>query len=464
MIQRTLKEIQEMVGGTGLEQEALEWVIKGVSTDTRTLQAHNLYIPIIGEKFNGHHFLEQAIAHGATAALWCEREEKPNVNIPLISVPDTLLALQQLAKAYRQQLKTKVIGITGSNGKTSTKDILASLLGTRYRTQKTKGNLNNHLGVPLTLLELREDTEMAVIEMGMSGPGEIELLSLLAKPDIAIITNIGEAHLDYLKTKENILKAKLEILAGLQEDGLVVLNNDDPYLQQAAKSLTKVRLVGFGMEATNQTYPVSFSQERGGIAFRINERECPKLFLPLLGQHQMVNALGAIRVAQEFGVTLKEIQQGLVQIEATGMRNELIQADRFTIINDAYKSNPTSLKAALDLLYSLEGYRAKLVIMGDMNGMGTEEIKMHEEIGQLLKPEHIDYLFTIGLLAQHTARIASQRFPLGSVIACHDKRELLNSVFRIIPEQSVILIKGSRENELEHVVEQLQQVRLEQIG
>lgn len=471
MIQRTLGQIQEMVGGSGLPPEAAAHLICGVSIDTRTLEPQNLYIPIRGERFNGHAFLERAIAGGAKAALWSRDEEIPNVSIPLIFVPDTLLALQQLAQAYRQQLKTKVIGITGSNGKTSTKDILTSLLATTYRTQKTKGNLNNHLGVPLTLLHIAEDTELAVIEMGMSGLGEIKLLSTIAAPDMAVITNIGETHLDFLQTKENILQAKLEILAGLRQGGLLVYNHDDPFLYDGVpkevagmsvsnKAGQNIRLVAFGLSTSSQLYPISFNTTNSGSYFRLSDPASPELFLPLLGRHQLMNALGAITIALDCGVSYKAIQEGLNSIEESGMRNEVIQGESFTIINDAYKSNPTSLRAALSVLYSLSGYNSKVIILGDMNGMGHDEIRMHEQIGEVLDPQNVDFVFTYGPLAQHIAKAAKSAFPKNTVFACLDKTDLFRKVLSVLDEGALVLIKGSRENQLETLVEQLQKVQV----
>ncbi|KLR74949.1 UDP-N-acetylmuramoyl-tripeptide--D-alanyl-D-alanine ligase, partial [Geobacillus sp. T6] len=214
MIKRTVRQIAEMADGQCLKPEWENIVVSGVSTDTRTIQAGNLYIPLRGATFNGHDFVQEAAQKGAAAVLWAEREGTPPEGVPVVVVDDTLLALQRLAARYREQLGLKVIGVTGSNGKTTTKDMIAALLSTRYRVQKTEGNLNNHIGVPLTLLSLEEDTEMAVVEMGMSGFGEIERLTMIARPDAAVITNIGEAHLQELGSREGIAKAKLEILAG----------------------------------------------------------------------------------------------------------------------------------------------------------------------------------------------------------------------------------------------------------
>ncbi|MCG4585231.1 UDP-N-acetylmuramoyl-tripeptide--D-alanyl-D-alanine ligase, partial [Anaerosalibacter bizertensis] len=213
MIRRNLKEIEQMIKNSKLNKEYEDIIINGVSTDSRNICPGQLFVPIKGDKFNGHNFILDAIKGGATAALWNKNEPIPtDINIPLILVEDTLTAIQDLARSYASQLGMKIVGITGSNGKTSTKDLLAGILSTKYKTGKTMGNLNNHLGVPLTILSFEEDIEIAVIEMGISEFGEADLLSSIANPDVAIITNIGEAHLETLYTRENIAKAKLEII------------------------------------------------------------------------------------------------------------------------------------------------------------------------------------------------------------------------------------------------------------
>lgn len=456
MIQRTLREVETMVEGYGLKKENADISIKGVCIDSRQIEAGQLFVPIIGERFNGHKFVKEAIKRGAVAAIWNKNEPIPNIEIPIILVDDTLTAIQQLAKSYRQQLNVEIIGITGSNGKTSTKDILASLLQTQYRTHKTFGNLNNHLGVPLTILELEENTEMGVIEMGMSNTGEIELLTSIASPDAAVITNIGEAHLEELKTKENIVKAKLEILKGLKSNGLFVYFGDDPLLDGKVKSIDiDYRKITFGHNFSNTYQPVIESVEENGILFRLKMHDCSSFFLPMLGKHQMYNATAAIAVARYFGISFENIQKGLLKVEATGMRNELIHTGRCTILNDSYKSNPTSVLAALDTLYSIKNYSQKIVILGDMNGLGAEEIKMHEEIGVNIDATEIDYLFTLGPLAGYIARAARTRFQENRVFSCTSKAQLIRKLKKIIKDQCIILVKGSRELRLEEIVDEL---------
>lgn len=456
MIKRSVKEIAWMAGGSILGEKGLERVLHGVSTDTRSIEQDQLYIPLQGERFDGHDFIDKAIARGAGAALWSCHKPIPQVDIPLILVEDTLTAMQELAKAYRSQLRTTVIGITGSNGKTSTKDILAGILGTKFKTQKTYGNFNNQIGVPLTLLGLAEDTEMAVVEMGMFRLGEIRLLTTLAAPDVAIITNIGEAHMEWMKTKENVVQAKLEILEGLKENGLFIHFGDDPLLQKGIEEryISNKRLT-FGQAAHNQYRPLLQSIGAGGITFQLDLPGTPSFCLAMLGKHQMMNATAAIAAAQSLGMSLAEIRLGLRQVEATGMRNELIVCKGYTILNDAYKSNPPSLRAALETLYDLKGYSQKIAVLGDMTGLGEEAPKMHREIGKELDSTQLDYIFTLGQLAQNLAEGATGGFAPEQIVSLNSKEELIAGLRKVTKENAILLIKGSREMQLEDVVEQL---------
>lgn len=464
MITRTLKQIANMMGAEWHNENGSNPLIQGVSIDTRTLQPGNLFVPIVGDRMDGHEFVQKALEKGAAGVIWEKRKANPPLNGPVVFVEDSLVALQQLAKAYRSELPVRVIGITGSNGKTSTKDILAAILGTSFKTQKTFGNLNNHLGVPLTLLSLEEDTEMAVVEMGMSALGEIQLLSSIAKPDAAILTNASEVHLADLKSRDYIVQAKLEIVCGLREDGVLVYNGDNPRLTQPLSRLKGAyERLSFGDHPANDVYPIHYVMDDTGVDFMISDRECPRLRIPLLGKHQMINALGALSVARYFGVSFDRIAKGLMQIEATGMRNERIEvADGYTLINDAYKSNPSSLQAALDTLYEMDEEKQKIAILGDMVELGEESPKLHQSIGERLDADRLAHLYTLGSMAKLIAEAAvAAGFPEERITVCNDKKQLLQVLQRDRLAgrlaHSNILVKGSRALQLEEVVKQLQQ-------
>jgi len=457
MIKRTLQEIQQMTEGNGLIEAYSRMVISGVSTDTRTISNGNLYIPLKGERFNGHAFVKEAFAKGAVAALWAQDEPNPPEDVPLIFVDDTLVALQRLASRYRDQLAVKVIGITGSNGKTTTKDMAAAILATQYKVQKTEGNLNNHIGLPLTLLRLDENTEVAVVEMGMSNFGEIEFLSKLAKPDAAVITNIGESHLQELGSRDGIAQAKLEIVSGLKENGIFVYNGYEPLLTNRvpAMKLTQTMLT-FGSGDYNNYFPLSVSMKANGTTFVVNEAPDVSLFIPILGRHHVYNALAAIAIARFFGVSWENIQAGFASLQVTKMRMEVVKGKGgLTIINDAYNASPTSMKAALQLLSELTGYRKKIAVLGDMLELGEKEVEFHEEIGQWLHPDKADYVFTYGKLGERIAKAAEPAFPKGHVKAYDNKEALAADLAQLVAPMDVVLLKASRGMKLEQVLEYL---------
>lgn len=279
MIKRSLQEIASMMNGQLNKEYDIE--IRGVSIDSRKIEEGNLFIPFKGEHVDGHQYVKSAIEKGAGASLWQKDVPNPPEDIPLIFVEDPLKALQALAKNYLMQLSVKVVGITGSNGKTTTKDMVAALLSTQYRVHKTSGNYNNHIGLPLTILTMSEDTEVAVLEMGMSGRGEIELLSKLAEPDLAIITNIGEAHLLDLGSREGIAEAKLEIMSGLKEDGVLIYHGDEPLLKERVEGHS-IRNLTFGLGHQNTVYAEYIKTREKDTLFKTNLYGT-EFVLPVLG-------------------------------------------------------------------------------------------------------------------------------------------------------------------------------------
>jgi UDP-N-acetylmuramoyl-tripeptide--D-alanyl-D-alanine ligase len=452
MIKRTLGEIAAMCGGITDSPDVL---VAGVSIDTRALAKGNLFVPLRGERVDGHDFVRQAREGGAAAALWSRQQPAPR-GIPLIFVEDTLQALQRMAGAYRQQLtNVHVIGITGSNGKTSTKDMLASILAQRYRTRATAGNQNNEIGVPLTLLALDHQTEWAVVEMGMSGRGEIGLLSRLAVPELAIITNVGEAHLADLGSLEQIAAAKLEILQGLVPAGLLVLDGDSQLLQPA---LAQRRCISFGFNKDNQVCATTVAMSDMGMRFRINDAAAPEFGLPVFGRHQVQNALAAIAAARALSMSYGEIRRGLQSFQPTRQRGELLRIGNTTIINDTYKSNPAGLRAALDVLCSLSGYGRRIAVLGDMRDLGAAEGSQHTAIGRLLDPAKVHAVITVGNAARQIARVAATRFPAGRVFAARDKEAALQLLRRQLDtEPALILIKGAHALALQELVQAIRE-------
>lgn len=458
MINRTLAEIAAMLRIPASENIPTVR-IKGVSKDSRTIQPGQLYIPLIGENFDGHEFVADAFARGAAASLWQKDHQHPPSGVPLIYVDDVLLALQQLAHVYRKQLSARIIGITGSNGKTTTKDLVASVLETAYKTQKTQGNLNNHIGLPLTLLSLEEDTEIAVLEMGMSGRGEIDLLSRLAEPDAVIITMIGDAHLLQLGSREGIARAKMEILSGLRTDGWFIYDGDEPLIQHVLSEIKlseSVKSIRFGQKKYNDYYTghIRFGEE--GTFFTCNDRPDPWYYIPLLGRHNVKNALTAIAVAEALGVPEEKIVEGLSTAQMSGMRVEkLVAPGGYTILNDAYNASPASMSAALELLHELHGYKRKLVVLGDMLELGDQEQEYHREIGRKLNPAQIYEVYATGPLGRLYAEEASKRFSADRVHWHEHNADLAVLLTARVQPGDVVLVKGSRGMKLEQIVQAL---------
>ncbi|MGG0789544.1 UDP-N-acetylmuramoyl-tripeptide--D-alanyl-D-alanine ligase [Peribacillus simplex] len=458
MIKRTLKQVHEMAEGLNDISPFQSKGINGVTIDSRTVKEGCLFIPLKGGQVDGHQYVKQALAQGAAASFWQRDVPNPPNDLPIIIVENTEKALQQLARSYRQQLNIKVIGITGSNGKTTTKDMTAALLATTYKVHKTIGNFNNHLGLPLTVLSMEEDTEAAVLEMGMSSRGEIEFLSKMAKPDVAIITNIGESHLLDLGSREEIANAKLEIVEGLAKDGTLIYHGDEPLLRNRIKDFPDLNVISFGRTEQNDLYPQTISQGADSTEFTIASGEKEINYeIPVLGNHNVLNALAAILVAKEFNVDDSSIRKGLSTIQLTNMRMELVEgAKGQKIINDAYNASPTSVKAAVELVEGLSGFEKKILVLGDMLELGPQEKDFHLKIGELISNERIDKIFTFGPLAEFIAKGASKSFSSEQVRPFQDKQELIKELKSTTQANDIILVKASRGMKLEEVVQALQ--------
>lgn len=453
MIKRTLAQIKKMIRVENAITAFEETLINGVSIDSRKITPGNLFIPLKGEHSDGHQFVEAALQKGAHAALWQKDVPNPPLHLPILIVEDTLTALQELARNYRRQLDVKVVGITGSNGKTTVKDMTTKLLSLKYKVQKTEGNYNNHIGLPLTVLSLAEDTEIAVLEMGMSSKGEIDFLSRLACPHAAIITNIGESHLQDLGSREGIAEAKLEIINGLQENGLIVYLGDEPLLQKALqhdKGAAVIRT--FGRGSGNDLYPTEICSNATGSTFKVNGAET-EFFLPVLGLHNILNALCSMLTANHFGISYEEMNEGFRDLKLTNMRMEMVEGQNgVTFINDAYNASPTSMRAAIELLSTLPGYSKKILVLGDMLELGEEEEQFHFDIGKSLNPEKIDYIFTYGKLGRLIAEGAQSVLPSERVFSFYEKDSLIAELKNYLDSETIVLVKASRGMRLEEVV------------
>jgi len=454
MIKRTIKQLTAMITVENTVSSFENVEFQGVCIDTRKLEKGNLFIPFKGEKLDGHTLVEKAIEQGAACALWEEDVPNPPMHLPIIIVKNSAAALQQLAKSYRNELDVKVVGITGSNGKTTTKDMTYAVLSKSYNVIKTEGNFNNELGLPLTILRMDESTEIAILEMGMSSFGEIEFLSNLAQPEVAVITNIGESHMQYLGSREGIAKAKLEILSGLHKDGLFVFNGEEPLLTAGVKE-TSLNKQSYGLSSDNDMYITNMEQQGTNSSFSINQSNL-KFVIPVLGAHNVKNALAALLVGKFFNVSFEEMKEQLANLELTKMRAEMIPGPNGSmLINDAYNASPTSMKAAIDLISSLNNYEQKIVVLADVLELGELEVEYHQEIGKYVNPEQIDYVFTFGNLGAEIAKGALHKFSTEKVKAYDEKELLAKELKPLLDGKTVVLLKGSRGMRLEEVLQKL---------
>lgn len=456
-MRRTLSQIAEMITVKNEISPFKDVIVENVVIDSRKIETGSLFVPFKGERVDGHKYVEDSIQKGAAAALWQSDVPNPPEHLPLLIVEDCLTALQELARSYRKQLDIKVVGITGSNGKTTTKDLTAGLLSTQYKVQKTEGNYNNQIGLPLTILGLEEDTDIAVLEMGMSGRGEIEFLTKLACPDAVVITNVGESHLLDLGSREGIAEAKLEILQGLKEGGLAVLHGEEPLLMERIHQFKgNVQVQTFGRSETNDLFPTHIVQLDHGNRFTTNASN-ESFVLPVLGTHNILNALAAMLIAKYLNVPFAKMNEGLAEIKLTNMRMELVEGKHGEkIINDAYNASPTSMIAAIELVSNLQGYDKKILVLGDMLELGPQEEQYHLQIGNGLNPDKIDLLFTYGQLGTHIASGARAVLGENRVFAFMDKKELIQEIVQHVNEKSLVLVKASRGMKLEEIVNSLQ--------
>jgi UDP-N-acetylmuramoyl-tripeptide--D-alanyl-D-alanine ligase len=446
-----------MVYGNGLADTFEQIEIAGVSIDSRIITKGNLFIPIARIK-DGHTFVQEAIKNGATACLWEKNRPNPPTNFPVIFVENTLLALQHLAKNYRNELSAKVIGITGSNGKTTTKDTIHSILSTQFHVHKTKGNLNSEYGLPLTILSALEEDDILVLELGMRKRGEIEILSKIAQPDVGVITMIGSSHLATLGSREEIANAKLEIADGMKENGLLIFHGDEPLLKEKiqAQKNKPLRYASFGISNENDLYQSNVHVHPQKITFTLNDSDSPIYCIHMIGRHNVNNTLAAILVARECGIMEKNIITGLKNLELTEMRMQQLTSPKgYTIINDAWNANPNSVQASIETFQELSGYNRKILILGDMLELGEKEIEYHKEIGRLIDPLHIDFLFTYGELATYISAEAEKILGPERTVSFTDKQSLVHKIEEMVQPNDAVLIKGSRGMALEDVVKKL---------
>ncbi|SDF07255.1 UDP-N-acetylmuramoyl-tripeptide--D-alanyl-D-alanine ligase [Sporolituus thermophilus] len=422
----------------------------GVSTDTRTLKAGDLFIALSGERFDGHEFLHQAAAKGAAGVLISRRDIAIPLGLTVILTDDTRKALRDLARFHRLRFDIPVIAITGSNGKTTTKDMTAAVLSSRFKVLKTEANFNNEIGLPLTLLNLMADHQVAVVEMGMRGKGEIRELAEIALPNVGVVTNVGETHIELLGSLENIASAKAELVEAVK-DGLVVLNADNPYVYaMQSKSKAAVTLYGLTHQADVRAEDIRSDGEQ--TFFDCHYRgQAFAVVLPAIGRHNVYNALAAIAIGLALGLTPEEIAAGLKKFVPSGMRQHIEKKAGYTIINDAYNASPLSMQSAIETLAEIAGGR-KIAVLGDMLELGQVAKEAHRRVGKQLAEIGVDTVITVGTLARDIA-VTAKACGVACAIACDTHEEAKDALRQVMQVGDTILVKGSRGMKMEKVLD-----------
>ncbi|WP_294550943.1 UDP-N-acetylmuramoyl-tripeptide--D-alanyl-D-alanine ligase [uncultured Pseudoflavonifractor sp.] len=458
----TIRDILTAVKGRILgDFENLDLEISRVETDSRTIHEGSLFVPLIGEQFDGHAYITAALEGGAAACFTQRDRESYLPGKCYIRVDHTQRALRELAVWYKKKFDIPVVAVTGSVGKTTTKDMVAAVLGERYKVLKTEGNLNTDIGTCRTLFRLDKSYEIAVLEMGMNHPGEIEVMSAIVQPDVCLITNIGDSHIEHLGSRENILKAKCEIFSHAKPGCLAVLNGDDPLLRTLEGKLPGPILWCGGADGLDYTADNLVSDGTSNVRCEVKtpHSSC-QVEIPALGSHMIYPTLMAAAVAEHFGVTAEEFRRGVLHFAPTKMRMNIIQrGEDITILNDTYNANPQSMRAAVEVLSKTHG-SPKIAVLGDMFELGTLAPALHAGIGTYLGKAGIDCLVAVGELARNIYDAAAEA-KVPEIHYCATKQEALPILAQVVKPHATILVKASRGMAFEDLTEYLKSITQE---
>lgn len=450
-----LAEIAKAINSTceGNEQT----VITSVVFDSRKITAGGLFVPLKGER-DGHDFIDSAINNGASATLWQKgHPNKPN-NIAILEVEDPLTSMQQLAQYYLNKVNPTVVGITGSNGKTTTKDMTSAVLAKRFNVHKTDGNFNNEIGVPMTILEMKPNTEILVLEMGMDHAGQLHLLSELTHPDVAVITMIGEAHIEFFGSRAAIADAKMEITDFLREDGELIYNGDEPLLQARAKKINQAK-VTFGLAKNDTVYMTGYRSYKRHATFTVNNSD-NQFTIPMIGKHNVSNALSALCVGRYFGESDEEIAAALAGFTPTANRMEWEKGDvGEDIMSDVYNSNPTAVRAVLTSFGQIEVPKdsRRIAVLGDMLELGQQSDNLHAKLADCLDPQVINEVYLFGSEMKNLANVLKGIYS-DEHLHYYTKDQMQHMIADLkndIKPHDIVVLKGSHGMHLEKVLERL---------
>lgn len=417
------------------------------SQDSRQMKNGGMYIPLKGERFDGHNFIESAFQTGAQAII-SEKNVKYE-DKTVIKVKDTYQALKDMASYLRNHRPVKVVGVTGSVGKTSTRDMVYSVVKQKYKTLKTEGNYNNEIGLPLTILRYH-DEEILVLEMGMNHLQEMSRLSMIARPDIACITNVGTAHIGELGSRENILKAKLEITDGMKEGSTLIINQDNDMLQTVELPHLNVVRVGKGKEASIQASHIILEETKSSFEVEYQGKK-EIIEVPVQGEHNISNALIAIAVGIALNISLEDIKKGIQEFKLTKNRMDILEKNHKTVIDGTYNASVDSMKSSIDVLANYK--KRKVAILADMLELGDYSQQLHEEVGSYVASKGIDILVCVGKEAKYIYQKA--RESMKDVYYFESNQEVIDRLDELLKEDDVILVKGSHSMNLKEVVEKI---------
>lgn len=442
----TLKEIANACSGKLVGDE--NTVITSVETDSRKVVSGTLFAAIPGNRVDGHDFIESSIEKGMACAL-CERE--PNCNTPYILVPSTLQALKDIAAYYRSLFTIPIIGITGSVGKTSTKEMIASVLSVKYKIHKTEKNFNSQIGVPLTVFGIEEDTEISIIEMGISDFGEMSNLAKIVKPDICVFTNIGDCHLEALKDRDGVFRAKTEMLDFVKPQTKVFYNANDKQLWKI-KDFANITPVPFGFDISDKYYATNVQtvQGKGVLATLVLDNEKVDVTIPAIGEFMVLNTLCAAGIGKQFNMTNEEIKKGIESFENVGSRSRVIDTGFITLIDDCYNANPTSVKASINSLSKFMS--RKVAVIGDMKELGENENDLHKQVAQYILSNGIDLLICAGKLCENMAKVSN------TVVHFDTTEDCAENISKYIEKGDTVLVKASHSMHFEKIVEKLKEL------
>lgn len=421
-----------------------------ICTDSRVLKGGDLFLALRGENFDGHNFVSRAAEVGAAGVVVDRLPGDLPDGFAVIKVDDTLSALQQIAAKYRRTLPLKAVVITGSNGKTSTKDFTAAVLSRRFKVVKTGGNLNNHIGLPLTILQASADDEVGVFEIGMNHPGEIGLLAKIARPDVGVITNVGIAHVEFMGSRDAIAQEKGMLAEALEADGFLILDTEDDYTPAIA-GRTRAKVIRSGVEVC----VTEVQQDAEGSRFVVHaDDRSAKFWLPVPGRHMIRNALLAVAVGTIFGLSLEECAAGLAETRLTKGRLEIKNIGGICVIDDSYNANPDSMVAALQTLSAMPARGRRIAVLGKMNELGAESERGHRLVGEAAGREGIDCVVAVGAGAQPIADAAGAA-GVKEVIRAATTGEAADILRKLAQPGDVLLVKGSRSVKMESILEGL---------